>query len=324
MMKWPGHGLAPHMPSYQFVEAEYMKADEYDALLTDPLDFAIRYYTPRIYGTFTPFQKIDLLPLLLGFGTGIAALSQMPDIRNMLLKIEEAGNEMKKWSAVVMDCNRTTMEAGFPPFRGGACFAPFDIIGDLFRGTSGVSKDMFRQPDKLQQAMQKLTPILSHISIEQSNMSISPFIFMPLHKGDDTFMSDSQFETFYWPTLRQVCLNLINEGLVPQLFAEGKYTKRLKQICDLPRGSAMWIFDQTDMAKAKETLGYKACIAGNVPTSLMVKGQPADVKLYCRNLIETCGKGGGYILMGGADIDEGNLDNLHAMTEAAKEYGNYG
>jgi len=38
MMKWPGHGLVPNMPSYQFVEAEYMKADEYNALLTDPLD----------------------------------------------------------------------------------------------------------------------------------------------------------------------------------------------------------------------------------------------------------------------------------------------
>ena len=136
-------------------------------------------------------------------------------------------------------------------------------------------------------------------------------------------MSDSQFKTLYWPTLRQVCLNLKNEGLVPQLFAEGKYTKRLKQICDLPKGSVMWRFDQTDMAKAKEILGDKACFAGNVPISLMVKGQPDQVKLYCKNLINTCGKGSGYILMGGADIDQGNLDNLHAMMEAAKEYGIY-
>jgi len=85
----------------------------------------------------------------------------------------------------------------------------------------------------------------------------------------------------------------------------------------------MWIFDQTDMAQAKEHLGNLACFAGNVPTSLMVNGQPEEVKACCRQLIETCGKGGGYILMGGADIDEGNLDNLHAMMAAAKEYGRY-
>lgn len=323
LMKWPGHGLAAHMPSYQFVEAEYMKADEYDAFLTDPLDYAIRYYTPRIYGSLAPLQKINLLGLLLGFPNGLIASSQMLDVKAMVKTIEKAGKETMKWNAVVMDANRYTLEAGFPPFRGGACFAPFDIIGDLFRGTNGVARDMFRQPGKLQQAMEKLLPILTQVGVGYAGMAISPLVFMPLHKGDDTFMSDSQFEKFYWPTLRQVCLNLIDEGLVPQLFAEGKYTKRLRQICDLPRGSVMWIFDQTDMVEAKKSLGEKACIAGNVPTSLMVKGKPEDVKSYCRTLIKTCGEGGGYILMGGADIDQGNLDNLHAMMEAAKKYGVY-
>jgi hypothetical protein len=33
---WPGHGLAQEAPGYQFVEGEYMKADEYDDLLLDP------------------------------------------------------------------------------------------------------------------------------------------------------------------------------------------------------------------------------------------------------------------------------------------------
>ena len=52
-------------------------------------------------------------------------------------------------------------------------------------------------------------------------------------------------------------------------------------------------------------------------------GTPKEVKEHCRKLIEACGKGGGYILAGGANIDEGNPDNLRAMMEAAKEYGVY-
>jgi len=35
----------------------------------------------------------------------------------------------------------------------------------------------------------------------------------PLHKGDDTFMSRKQFETFYWPSLKKVMDALIEEGI---------------------------------------------------------------------------------------------------------------
>jgi uroporphyrinogen-III decarboxylase len=62
---------------------------------------------------------------------------------------------------------------------------------------------------------------------------------------------------------------------------------------------------------------------GNVPSSMLVTGNPRDVKEHCRKLIEDCGKGGGYILAGGASIGNPNVENLRAMVEAAKEYGVY-
>ena len=40
-IKWPGHGI-PDDHSIQFVEDEYMKPEEYDALMDDPSDFAVR------------------------------------------------------------------------------------------------------------------------------------------------------------------------------------------------------------------------------------------------------------------------------------------
>jgi uroporphyrinogen-III decarboxylase len=55
----------------------------------------------------------------------------------------------------------------------------------------------------------------------------------------------------------------------------------------------------------------------------MVTNTPQQVKEYCRKLINTCGAGGGYILAGGAIIDKGNIENLRAMMEAAKQYGTY-
>ena len=116
---------------------------------------------------------------------------------------------------------------------------------------------------------------------------------------------------------------MINEGLVPMPFAEGRYGARLEVIKDLPRGSTIWSFEDIDMPRAKKILGDSACIAGNVPASLMHAGTPQDVKEYCRKLIETCAPGGGYILTGAAGMNEGNPDILRAYMEAAKEYGVY-
>jgi uroporphyrinogen-III decarboxylase len=77
------------------------------------------------------------------------------------------------------------------------------------------------------------------------------------------------------------------------------------------------------MARAKQVLGDICCLIGNLPTSLVMIGTPEEVKEQCRKLIETCGPGGAYVPAGGAMVDAGNPDNLHAIMEAAKEYGVY-
>jgi uroporphyrinogen-III decarboxylase len=60
-----------------------------------------------------------------------------------------------------------------------------------------------------------------------------------------------------------------------------------------------------------------------VPTSVVIKGTPDSVKEYCHKLIQDCAPGGGFILAGGASIDNGKIENLKAMMEAAREYGVY-
>ena len=321
--KWPGHGLPADARFHQFVEGEYMKADEYDVFLNDPSDFCLRFYLPRTLGALEPFQRLSPFTHALGMPTNFLVPCTMPDVQAAFQAIVDAGRELAKWWEAVEECSQKVMAEGFPSFRGGMAMAPFDTFADTLRGTRGIVMDMYRQPDKLLEAMEKVTPLNIEGAVSAANASGGPIIFMPLHKGDDSFMSNKQYETFYWPTLKKVILGLVDEGLLPMLFAEGSYNRRLEIIKDLPRGAVMWHFDQTDMARAKEVLGDTACIAGNVPASLICTGTPQAVKEYCRQLIEVCGKGGGYILTGGAAIDKCNPDNLRAMMAAAKEYGTY-
>jgi len=56
---WPGHGLPNDASGWQFIEGEYMSADEYDDLIRDPSDFWIRKYLPRVFGTLEPFSMFQ-------------------------------------------------------------------------------------------------------------------------------------------------------------------------------------------------------------------------------------------------------------------------
>ncbi|MBI2851668.1 MAG: hypothetical protein HYX84_00990 [Chloroflexi bacterium] len=135
------------------------------------------------------------------------------------------------------------------------------------------------------------------------------------------FMSNDHFKTFYWPTLRKVCQAFINEGLVVRLFAEGGYNTGLETVRDLPRGRVIWHFDYTDMTHAKELLGDIACLMGNVPVALLYAGTPEQTTDYCRRLIDTAGKGGGFILATSAGVGAGGkTENVRAMIKCGKEY----
>jgi hypothetical protein len=323
LYKWPGHGLADDVNTYQFVEGEYMLPDEYDALIKDPSDFAMRVLLPRVVGSLEAVNKLPPFASLLGMPLRLAGPFTNRAVREAFLSLIKAGQEMEKWQREINAFSNHALAAGFPAMRGTMAVAPFDTMGDSLRGTQGVILDMYRQPEKLLRAIDVITPITIDNAVAAVDASGGFMCSFPLHKGDDTFMSDRQFEKFYWPSLRKVVDALIQEGIMVMLFAEGKYQKRLKMVNDFPPGWVMWQFDQTDMAEAKRLLGANTCIAGNVPTSLMCTGTAAQVKRYCRELIEACAPGGGYILMGGASATETCPDNLKAMMEAAREYGTY-
>ncbi len=322
VQKYPGLGLPKDMSMNQIVEGEYMTADEYDLMMMDPSDYHLRVTLPRTTGLFASFAKLPRLRNLQG-AMWINALAD-PDILKTFQMLMDLADEQNKYQSIVREITLTSNSRGYPSFRGMGIMAgaPFDHFADLLRGTHGIVLDMYRQPQKLHEAMECQTK-LTVSTIKNIPIMGSPVSFMALHKGDDTFMSDKQFETFYWPYLREILLAMINEGIVPMPFAEGRYTKRLKQITDLPKSGTIWWFDQTDMAEAKKTLGNIACIVGNVPTSVVKNAPAAQVKENCRQLIETCAPGGGYILAGGASIDKGKFENLKAMMEAAYEYGVY-
>ncbi len=324
LYSWPGHGVAPEN-SYQCNEAEYMKADEYDALIQDPSGYFSNVYLPRVFGAMGPWQMLPFLPGILEiYGVAYNFIPfGLPPVQGAYKALMEAGAEALKWAGAVGGVAAELGSLGYPALWGGFTKAPFDVIGDTLRGTKGIMLDIYRQPKKLLEAMEALVPLMIKLGVGAAQTTGQPVIFIPLHKGADGFLSQEHFEKFYWPTLKKVILGLIEEGCVPNPAAEGGYNSRLDVVKDLPKGKTLWMIDQSDMARAKETLGQNACLMGNVPSSMLAFAKPEEIKAYAKQLIETAGKGGGFILSNGAFFDQATPENVKALVETAKECGAY-
>jgi len=322
LLKWPGHGVASNQ-MYQFVDGEYMKADEYDEFLFDPTDYMFRKYYPRVFGILEPLTALGPLHNgmwlgMLGWAAGFAT----PGVGEAFEALVRAGREMLDWFISLGKFDAEVKALGYPNMVGGMSFAPFDLIGDTLRGTTGVLLDMYRQPDKLLAAIEKVTPIAIKMGVSSSKAANNPMVWMFLHKGSGRFMSDEQFNTFYWPSLRKLIVALVEEGITPCVYTEGDYTPRLEALADVPRGKVFYHFETVDVYKAKEILGDVACITGTVPLALLATGTVQDVKDYCKKLIDVVGKGGGLIVDCDA-VDEARHENMLAMGDFVREYGVY-
>jgi uroporphyrinogen-III decarboxylase len=318
---WPGHGSGINA-SHQFIESENMKAEEYDRYLNDASDFNIRFLLPRFYGLLQPLAKLPPLDGI-GFFLPFNVIAQ-PDFAAMLRTLADIAQESVEWNKQASGMWAALNENGFPgrPMGVGGG-APYDMISDFLRGMRGAMLDMYRCPDKLMAAIEKI----SGQSLRQiaASPKVAEFTtcFIPLHRGSDGFMSLKQFEKFYWPYLLKSVNALVDRGYTPEIFFEGDYTGRLEYLRQLPKGKCIGRFDRSDMARVKEVLGGHLCIQGNVPSSLLQTGAKADVIKYCKWLIDVVGKDGGYIMGTGSVVDEVKPENLKAMVDFTREYGVY-
>src|SRR3972149_6191668 len=244
-----------------------------------------------------------------------------PKVVAALEAMRAAGEEANRLVAAQAQFTSEMEGRGYVLAQGAVSIAPFDLIGDYFRGARGILTDMYRRKDKLLAALEKAIPFIVRQTIATCKASSSPFVFIPIHWAADNFMSLAQFKTFWWPSFRKVLLGLIEAQLIPVPLWEADCSSRLETIADIPRGKAVYWFERTDLVKAKQVLGGIACVRGNVPPSLLNMGTPEQVDAYCRDLIEKVGRDGGFILDGAFGIpDEAPLENARAMFQAVRKY----
>ena len=319
--QWPGHGVGENS-SYQYLDREYMKPEEYDEYLLDPTGFYLSKYLPRIGGAFQGLEELPEFPALhytrLMMATGQFA---SPGAAKAFAAMQKAGQETQRLMAHSAGFIEDMAALGFPLAHGTVSISPYDFFGDYFRGSRGIMLDLYRRRDKLLEAMDRAAIFIIRQAVQVGKASPSKFVLIPCHWCFDGFMSPEQFRTVYWPPFRKVLLAIIEAGLIPVPLWEGDCGTRLEVIADIPKGKAVYWFERTDLVRAKEVLGEVVCLRGNVPSSLLTTGTPEEVDSYCRMLIEKVGRDGGFMLDGAIGIpDESKPENVRAMYEAARKY----
>ena len=89
-------------------------------------------------------------------------------------------------------------------------------------------------------------------------------------------------------------------------------------------GADVLSLDKVDLAEAKEKIGTRVALMGNIKLKTLMYGNPIDVELECRDAIAKASKNGGYLLSSGYIMSVGTpLKNVLALIHSAEKYGRY-
>ena len=234
----------------------------------------------------------------------------------------------KVWSGV---WRRFYEQTGIPILIGGRSEHPLDLL-QSYRGINQLVMDMYTIPDKLIEFMEWLADYeVMQATKEALTMGAGELpgaenIFF--YNGAPPGMPPELYKKLYIPIAKRMIDAWVARGFNVWCHWDNDLTAHLESIRTLadglPKGRLLFDLEKTDMKKAKEVLGGTCAICGNVPSTLMVYGTPDEVDAYCKQLIDDCAPGGGFIL--GAECEtpwDSKRENVVAMKQAAVKYGMY-
>ncbi len=134
----------------------------------------------------------------------------------------------------------------------------------------------------------------------------------PVASGD--LISKPMFEKFVQPVLADLVSRLKDAGKYSMIHICGNSTPVLDNILEVgPDGYSLE--SKVDLRVAKEKLGGKICVAGNIPPSgEFFTGTPDEVRAQARACLDIWGQDPGFILTVGCDFPKGvPLENIRAL-----------
>jgi len=321
---WPGAPDAriDKNSIHQFIEFSVLQEEDMQFFMQDYTGWLLTKAYPAVSGLLEPFAGIDFAAHKLDtFPITFVSMLSTPAAKEMMQTIWKLGDMFAELGKKNMELGKKYAELGFPSPIAARLLVPFDAYSDFHRGTLDAMMDLYEHPEVIQHFIDMHMEKVLQAIVRIGGMAPGKWLFMPLHKGMDSFLTDEQYKTYYWPYLQKMINKIIEVGMVPYVYTEGPYNSRIKYLADVPKGKVVYHFEEADPVEVKKVLGDVACVSGFFPSYLLHYGKKQQCIDEAKRLIDILAPGGGYMLNATAAFDNAIPENIEAMFDTVKTYG---
>jgi len=197
--------------------------------------------------------------------------------------------------------------------------APFTVAAAL-RGTDIFARDVLKRPALAHALLEKSSVLVEEFAEAVAEAGATPALVDPVATG--SIISRSVFQEFALPGTRSALAKIKSLRHPAILHICGRTSSIIDLMAD--SGAAVLSIDQISLREAREKVGGRVCIMGNVrPAETLLNGTPDDVRREARQCLADCRTSpGGYILSSGCEVPINSpRENVLALMEVARTEG---
>ncbi|MCL1913953.1 MAG: hypothetical protein FWG10_08775 [Eubacteriaceae bacterium] len=261
--------------AFNIQDHENMSGDEYVELAKDPLKFMWETLVPRK-----------------------AKLMNAP---NSLELFVEAVKEYDLYTQFTSRVAKDFIEKyGIPQKSSQSLRGPFDTFFSHMRGIKGLSIDMRRNPEGLEQGLAAMHEYFG-LDAQTETFINNPVGPNAIYGGSTAFLGHSicspkQFNKYTWEPYMSKWLDIcVEKGKQFTIFSEAQITTFADFFQDVPKGVLMIQPEQDDLFELRKLLPNVALCGGMTTVSLGLKsvGEALDL---AKKLVDELGSNGGFIM----------------------------
>lgn len=201
---------------------------------------------------------------------------------------------------------------------------PFTTACNIF-GTERLLRELRRNGPLVHQLLRRATDAI--VEFAKAAIARGARIGLADPTASGSVIGLKVFESFALPYLTEVvgAITDATGGIAPSLHVCGRTQAIWRQLADTG-ASGLSLDDVVDLGDAKAAVGSRVALIGNIrPTATMFLGTPKDVRANAREcLAKAHDNPKGFILGMGCGLPvNAPKDNVRALVDAAREYGQY-
>lgn len=198
-----------------------------------------------------------------------------------------------------------------------------DSLNFDIRGMKGLSADIRRYPEKLQEFLDAFGVYgLADASRVKGSNPNKPADYTTTCLAH-AFLSPKQFEKFYFPYLKMIFDYAEEYDKIHFFFLEGHNERFYDYFAEAPAGHFIFLMEKDDLFEAKKHFEGKNAIAGGMPAIMLGNSTKQECADYAKRLIDSLAYDGGYMISQDIMMSypaDCKSENLLAVTDYVNNY----